>query len=195
MVTTSAVILTRTSRPNNPVHSTNELTDARITPRILFMSTVTILHTNDLHAHFEAMTRLATLIQHERAQAHSEGRPLLLLDAGDSASANSWESNVTQGRANYILLEAMGYDAAVIGNTDSQWGSTALTRLLTTVHFPLLAANLRAADPSLKTSEVFKTSEVLTGIIGLTTHEETHADFRFDDPIATARALIPQLRK
>jgi 2',3'-cyclic-nucleotide 2'-phosphodiesterase (5'-nucleotidase family) len=155
------------------------------------MPTLTVLHTNDLHGRFEALTRIATLIQRERAQAHGEGRALLVLDAGDSSSSQVWQSEVTEGRANYVLLEAIGYDAAVIGNADLGWGAAALNRLVTSIHFPALAANLKGAA---KTSEVLKTAEVYVGVLGLTTHKNAHADFQFDDPLATAQRLIPQLK-
>jgi len=158
------------------------------------MALITILHTNDLHARFEQMTRLATLIQRERAQAHQAGGTLLLLDAGDSSSGKVWESDLTQGRANHLLLEAMGYDATVIGNSDSRWGAAALARLLTSLHFPVLAANLRAANIQTKGSHILKAPQVSIGLIGLTTPINAHADFQFDDPIATVQNLIQQLK-
>ncbi|MEK6573693.1 MAG: bifunctional metallophosphatase/5'-nucleotidase, partial [Chloroflexota bacterium] len=65
------------------------------------MPTLTVLHTNDIHARLDQMTRLMTLIQRERASASAEGRATLLLDAGDSSSTEEWESDVTGGRANY----------------------------------------------------------------------------------------------
>ena len=163
------------------------------------MPVLTILHTNDIHARFDQMTRLATLIQRERAQAAAEGRAVLLLDAGDSSSTEEWESDVTGGRANYAMLEAMGYDAAVVGNSDSQWGRDALNRLLAAVHFAPLAANLRDAasdqpPTGLRAYTVLKLDTVNVGVIGLTTYEELHADFRVDDQAETLRALIPQLQ-
>jgi 2',3'-cyclic-nucleotide 2'-phosphodiesterase (5'-nucleotidase family) len=191
-------------------------------PRMLFMPTLTILHTNDLHARLDQMIRLATLIQRERAQASAEGRSVLLLDAGDSSSSEMWESDMTGGRANYAMLEAMAYDSAVIGNSDSQWGREPLARLLTAVHFQTLAANLRdAATDSRPTAlgdyALFKFTQpgspdaipanigsedptradeiaLAVGVIGLTTGEETHPDFRALDPAKTLRALIPQVQ-
>lgn len=163
------------------------------------MPTLTVLHTNDIHARLDQMTRLMTLIQRERASASAEGRAVLLLDAGDSSSTDSWESDVTGGRANYAMLEAMGYDAAVIGNSDSQWGRDPLNKLLAAVHFAPLAANLRDAasdqpPTGLRAYAIFKFDAVNVGVIGLTTHEELHADFRVDDQAETLCALIPPLQ-
>lgn len=163
------------------------------------MAALTILHTNDIHARLDQMTRLATLIQRQRAQANDESRALLLLDGGDSSSTELWESDVTGGRANYAMLEAIGYDAAVIGNSDALWGRDALNKLLTSVHFAPLAANLRdavtgSAPPGLRGYAVFKFETLRVGVAGLTTEEETHADFRIADPIDSLRGLIPQLK-
>lgn len=163
------------------------------------MPTLTILHTNDIHARFDQMARLGTLIQRERAQAAAEGRSLLLLDAGDSSSAEEWESGVTGGRANYAMLEAMGCDAAVLGNSDLQWGRKAAARLAAAAHFPVLAANLRdsAADQlpaGLRAFTLFKLGALAVNVIGLTTSEELHADFRAADPAETLRAVAPQLQ-
>jgi 2',3'-cyclic-nucleotide 2'-phosphodiesterase (5'-nucleotidase family) len=107
---------------------------------------LTLLHLNDLHGRLGQLPRLFTLIQRARAEA----RPVLLLDGGDSSSPGRWESNVTQGRANYALLEAMGVQASVAGNNEiGRWGRDAFARLVASAHFPILAANLRdAADPA-----------------------------------------------
>src|SRR5438093_638327 len=111
---------------------------------------LTILHFNDLHGRLDRMPRLFSLIQRERADAARAGRHVLLLDAGDSSERSQRESDVTKGRANFSLLEAMGVQATVVGNGEAlQWGRTALARLVASVHFPVLAANLvDCADPT-----------------------------------------------
>jgi 2',3'-cyclic-nucleotide 2'-phosphodiesterase (5'-nucleotidase family) len=161
------------------------------------MPQLTLLHTNDLHAHFEQMTRIATLIQGERASANTEGRHVLLLDAGDSSSASAWESDVTGGRANYAMLEAMGYDAVAIGNSDAWWGVDALEKLLASVHFVSLAANLRSAanevPPHLRGYALFRFEDISVAVVGLTT-PETHPDLRIASPVETLRSLLPQLQ-
>jgi 2',3'-cyclic-nucleotide 2'-phosphodiesterase (5'-nucleotidase family) len=163
------------------------------------VAVLTLLHTNDIHARFDQMTRLATLIQRERARAHAEGRPLLLLDAGDSSGDGVWESEVTRGRASYAMLEAMGYDASAIGNSDSQWGCEALNKLIASIHFPALAANLREAaaglpPAGLRTHTVFRLDSLTVGVAGLTTPEGIHAGFRVLDPAETLRALLPSMQ-
>ncbi|MEK7809046.1 MAG: metallophosphoesterase, partial [Chloroflexota bacterium] len=127
------------------------------------MAILTILHTNDIHGRLDQMPRLATLIARERSLARDEGRHVLLLDAGDSSERSIWESSITKGRANFIMLEAMGYDASTVGNGETfQWGLGALAKLVESVHFPVLAANLFAMDsdqppvPGLKSHAIFE---------------------------------------
>jgi 2',3'-cyclic-nucleotide 2'-phosphodiesterase (5'-nucleotidase family) len=168
-----------------------------------FMATLTILHTNDIHGQFDQMTRLASLIARERASAASEGRAVLLLDAGDSSDLSAWESRVTKGRANFAMLEAMGYDAVAIGNGDMQWGRDALAKLVGSVHFPALAANLLALDsdqpptPGLRSHAIFEFGELKVAVIGVTVNEPGLYDdwgYRIESVETTARALVSRLR-
>jgi|GEM_PF-498015 len=149
------------------------------------MTILTILHTNDIHGHFEQMPRLATLIARERSLARNEGRHVLLLDAGDSSERSVWESSITKGRANFFLLEAMGYDASTVGNGETfQWGLGALAKLVESVHFPVLAANLFAMDsnqppvPNLKSHVIFEIEKLKVAVVGVTV-DEPSAYFRF----------------
>jgi 5'-nucleotidase len=137
---------------------------------------LTILHFNDLHGRLEQLPRLFTLIQRERAAAGRDGRQVLLLDGGDSSDRARWESDVTKGRANFSLLEAMGVQATVPGNAEAlNWDRASLARLVASVHFPVLAANLvdgadpgRPAVPGLKGSVLLDLGGFSIGLIGLT---------------------------
>ena len=167
------------------------------------MTILTVLHTNDIHGQFDQMTRLATLIARERASAAGEGRSLLMLDAGDSSDISAWESRVTKGRANFAMLEAMGYDAVTIGNGDMQWDRDALAKLVGSVHFPALAANLLALDsdqppaPGLHSHALFNFGELKVAVIGVTVNEPGLYDdwgYRIESVETTARALVSRLR-
>jgi hypothetical protein len=76
---------------------------------------VTLLYTANLRGDLAYLPRLATVIQRERRTA--EG-PTLLLDLGDTCSPDSWVCRATQGRAPFLVLDAMGYDAALIGGPE-----------------------------------------------------------------------------
>src|SRR5262245_49228204 len=123
---------------------------------------LTLLHFNDLHGRLDQFPRLFTLIQRARTSAQQRGSPSLLLEARDSFIREAVESKATQGRANFALLEAMGVQASVLGNAEIQfWNRAALTKLIASVHFSVLAANLldladpiRPAVPKLKASQM-----------------------------------------
>jgi 5'-nucleotidase len=141
---------------------------------------LTILHFNDLHGRLEQLPRLFQLARRERAAAAALGRQVLLLDGGDSSDPARWECEVTQGRASYSLLEAMGVQASVVGNGEAlNWGRQALAKIVASVNFPVLAANLvdgadatRLAVPGLKGSLLLQLAGFPgfggLGLIGLT---------------------------
>jgi 2',3'-cyclic-nucleotide 2'-phosphodiesterase (5'-nucleotidase family) len=79
------------------------------------LSTVTLLYTANLRGDLALLPRLFTMIQHERRA--SEGL-VLLLDLGDTCSVESWVCQATQGRAPFLVLDGMGYDAVLIGGPE-----------------------------------------------------------------------------
>jgi 2',3'-cyclic-nucleotide 2'-phosphodiesterase (5'-nucleotidase family) len=166
---------------------------------------LTLLHFNDLHARLDQLPRLFTLIQSERARARNEGRAVLLFDCGDSSDPAIWESDVTLGRANYALLEAMGVDAGVIGNNEAgRWGRRGLEAIATSTHFPLLAANLvdsahpeQVAVSGLKPSTLVELDGFALGLIGLTAvFPQIYAPFGYTstDPLAALQCEIAHLQ-
>ncbi len=150
------------------------------------------------------MTRLMTLVNRERALAAVEGRALLLLDAGDSSERKIWESDVTQGRANFAMLDAMGYQATALGNNEGRWGLEALAKLVASAHFPVLAANLLPPDSDeppagLRTHAWFELGDLKVAVAGVTSedkpklYERLHCRPR--PAIEALRDLIPRLRR
>jgi len=156
---------------------------------------LTILHFNDLHGRLEQLPRLYHLARREQADAH--GRPVLLLDGGDSSDRRRWECEVTQGRANYSLLEAMGVQASVPGNGEVlNWGRPALTKIARSISFPLLAANL-ANVPGLKSSILLDLDGFPLGLIGLTQtfpSDFQEAGYPLTDSRAALRREVDHLR-
>jgi 5'-nucleotidase len=165
---------------------------------------LTVLHTNDLHGRLDALPRLASLIQHERALARAEGRRVLLLDAGDSSAKSSPESKATGGRANFVVLDAIGYQAATLGNRDVKFGARALQGLIQAVSFPILAANLvrledatRPAVAGLQSHAVFSLDSLPVGVIGLTAwtgYDYAKFGYRAVNGLGRLRDLIARLQ-
>ena len=78
-------------------------------------TTVTLLATAHLAGELALLPRLFTLITQERRAAAG---PVILLDLGDTCSAESWVCRATLGRAPFLVLDSMGYDAALIGGPE-----------------------------------------------------------------------------
>ena len=166
---------------------------------------LTLLHFNDLHGRLEQLPRLFHLARRERMAAQAQGAQVLLLDGGDSSDQGRWECEVTQGRANYSLLEAMGVQAGVPGNAETlNWCRPALARMVAAVDFPVLAANLvdgaagapQPGVPGLKGSVLLDLGGFPLGLVGLT--QSFPEDFRrcgysVVDPRAALRREIESL--
>lgn len=75
-------------------------------------SSLIVLFTANLGANFELMPHVSAMIQRVRsALLAEESRPILLIDLGGAWDADSWECQVTENRAPYLVLDAMGYSA------------------------------------------------------------------------------------
>jgi 5'-nucleotidase / UDP-sugar diphosphatase len=150
-------------------------------PALAKAVTITILHTNDLHAHVEPFTqrghemggyaRQATVIERARA---SDPNPILL-NAGDTFQGTLF-FNVYEGLADLAFMNYIGYQAMAVGNHDLDHGPAALARFAGLASFPLLAANLDAsADkelaPLVKPSTILEAGGERIGVVGAVTPE------------------------
>ncbi|MBI5930765.1 MAG: hypothetical protein HY862_15755 [Chloroflexi bacterium] len=71
-----------------------------------------ILFTAYLRANFELMPHVSAMIQRMRSALVAENpRPILILDLGGAWNEESWECQVTENRAPYLVLDAMSYAA------------------------------------------------------------------------------------
>ncbi len=138
---------------------------------------VTILHTNDVHAHYEPFgdpsqggaARLATAIEAVRAKQDH----VLLLDAGDQFQGTLY---FTVGGADVVaaVMNELGYDAMCIGNHEFDEGPAELARFIDLADFPVLSANIDALADSSLTDKIlpfalFYFDGQPIAVIGLTT--------------------------
>ncbi len=111
--------------------------------------TITILHTNDFHGQLElsgfnpGMARVATVIKQIRAEVGDDS--VVLLDAGDIMQG-SLLSNLFHGESTIDVYNAVGYNAATLGNHEFDWGQTVLISRTQEANFPFVAANLVVSD-------------------------------------------------
>jgi 2',3'-cyclic-nucleotide 2'-phosphodiesterase (5'-nucleotidase family) len=159
---------------------------------------LSVVGTNDLHGGvLEANGRggLALLdgyVHNLRAARDRDGGAVLLVDAGDLFQG-TLESNLNEGAVVIAAYNAMGYDAAAIGNHEFDFGPKgpsaspqspsddprgALKARAAEARFPFLAANIVDRNTSrpvswdhVKPSTILTVGGVKVGVVGLTTIE------------------------
>ncbi|HEX6122994.1 MAG TPA: metallophosphatase, partial [Ktedonobacterales bacterium] len=141
-----------------------------------------LLHTNDLHGRIAGMERLGTLI--ERIRAEHPDLPVLYFDLGDVEESTVRLSSLTKGVAMHRLLNAMGCDAAAVGNAVlPRYGLPPLAAQAEVARYPLLLANLRLGDgaplPGTRPRTLLQAGNLRLGLIGVTTDLEDDLYQRF----------------
>lgn len=148
---------------------------------------ITLMHTNDTHAHHEAQgrsgdggaARQAAVVKDIRAEVdHS-----LLLDAGDRFTGTLFHKYYA-GEDNIKVMNAIGYDAMALGNHEFDNGLEVLERFATGVNFPVLSANtdfgtLETLASAITGSTVLEVGGEKVGIIGLVTAETPEITINF----------------
>ncbi|WP_231570964.1 metallophosphoesterase [Gordoniibacillus kamchatkensis] len=161
-----------------------------------------MIHTNDLHSHFEAMPRIASFIRVQRELLGADR--VLALDIGDHLDRMSPETEGTDGRANVDVLNATGIEAFVPGNNE---GLTLAPELLRAAfagraRFPVVCANLREASTGripdwMTPTHVIVKGKLRIGLIGVTA---AFADYYrllgwiADEPLQAVAARAAELR-
>lgn len=101
---------------------------------------LTIIHTNDIHSHFEMMSPVAAEIAAMKAAAGEE--PVLLLDIGDHMDRAAVETEGTMGQANIDIMNLTGYDAVTIGNNEGlTFSKEMLSAIFTGLQCPVVCCN------------------------------------------------------
>jgi len=115
---------------------------------------LTVMHTNDTHAHLDNIARRAAAIDRIRSEAPNN----LLLDSGDVFSGTLYFTQY-QGQADLEFMNMLGYDAMALGNHEFDKGPQGLAKFLTGSYaegyrtapqFPLVNANFDfSSEPAL----------------------------------------------
>lgn len=93
------------------------------------MPTLTVLYTHELRGEIHALPRLATLIQHARAQAER----VVCVDLGGACDPSAWHCDVTGGRSMLAALDGCGY-AAAHADTLTAAGRIGLDKAIFSMH-------------------------------------------------------------
>ncbi|MET3292620.1 UNVERIFIED_CONTAM: 5'-nucleotidase [Brevibacillus sp. OAP136] len=109
--------------------------------------TLHILHTNDLHSHFEQMPHIAALLKEKRSRWEAQGEHVLTVDIGDHLDRMSEPTEATWGKANTQILNRSGYQYATIGNNEGLTLTKAqLNQLYQQADFTVVLSNLREPE-------------------------------------------------
>lgn len=111
------------------------------------MERITILHTNDLHSHFENWPRIRRYLKTMRQQVMADGATVYTFDLGDHVDRVHPVSEATNGQQNIQLMNQIGYDGVTIGNNEGLGFVRAqLDHLYDHANFPVILGNLRTPD-------------------------------------------------
>ena len=99
---------------------------------------LTVLHTNDTHAHLDNVPARCTLTTGARSEETQSD--VLLLDAGDVFAGTPYFS-LYKGQADLWYLEYLKYDAMCLGNHEFDKGNDVLEDFVKNADFPVLCAN------------------------------------------------------
>lgn len=164
------------------------LTDLRLSPQERAadssddVTSITILHTNDIHGHTEpfiddkkspevkvgGLTYLGDIIKREKAKSPEN---TLLLDAGDISTGGAISDHF-KALPVVDAMNNLGYDAMTLGNHDLDVGLDGLSGIAARAKFPILSANLEDNSGKLDKlgSYIIKDFKgIKVGILGLTT--------------------------
>ena len=89
-----------------------------------------ILHTNDVHGAIAGYAKVAAL----KAEYEAKGAEVALVDAGDYIQGTTYVSS-SQGAAAIEMMNAAGYDLAVLGNHEFDYGYENLKNILAKAEF------------------------------------------------------------
>ncbi len=177
------------------------------------LASIRILFTNDIHGQVlpaedkkdpelmkGGLSNLASVIKEKKTEA-----PSLLLDGGDWAQG-TYIGGMDKGQTVMKVLNELGYDAAVVGNHDFDWGLKALDKMIQTADFPILGANIvdKKGDilPGTKPYIMKEINGVKTGIIGIgsektanDTAAENTVGINFEDAAKTVKKYKSELEK
>jgi 5'-nucleotidase / UDP-sugar diphosphatase len=165
-----------------------------------------ILYVNDFHGFAEpskatanepplgGIAYLAGAVDRARGK-----QPSLLLSAGDMIQGNPW-ANLFQGKSTIDVMNAMRFDAMVVGNHEFDFGPKVLKKWMAQARFPVLGANVKGFA-ALKPYVIKNLPGVRIAIIGVVTPETpvaTHprnvTGLTFSTPESAVKKYLPELK-
>lgn len=128
-----------------------------------------ILHSNDVHGAISGYAYIAAM----QTEFTERGADVILADAGDFSQGSTYVS-VSKGLDAVELMNLTGYDVAVPGNHEFDYGYSQLAENMKSADFDILCSNALDEDGNLlfDNNEIIKTASGLkVGFFGLATPE------------------------
>ncbi|KAI8903856.1 Metallo-dependent phosphatase-like protein [Gorgonomyces haynaldii] len=200
------------------VPTTTTSTTATSVPTQAVPKKVTILHTNDIHAHldqfnkggvdctekdlannncFGGFARIKTAVNQIRAN----NKDTILLDAGDYFQGTLF-FNFFKGEPLVNMLNELGYDAFAMGNHEFDLGEEYLNTWLNKLKVPIISSNMDLSKSRMKDAPVKpyviipKYNLGIIGFITPTTGDITidTKDITFSDAVSPVQKYVDELR-
>ena len=175
-------------------------------------TSLTILHTNDVHSRLDpfpmdgsrnagkgGVARRATLLR----QIRQEQKNVLLFDAGDIFQGTPY-FNIYKGEPEILAMNQLGYDAGTIGNHDFDGGIDNMVTQFGKASFPLLIANYdfknTVLDGRTMPYKIFEKDGIKLGAFGLGIRPEglipkdAYRETKYLDPIEMGNETAAKLR-
>lgn len=175
-------------------------------------TTLTILHTNDVHSRLDpfpmdgsklqglgGVAARAALIQ----KIKTKEEHVLLFDAGDIFQGTTY-FNLYRGEPELTAMTMMGYDAVTMGNHDFDAGLEGFATQLPHADFPVLVANYEFKDTVLENKvhpyKIFKKGPLKIGVFGLGIQlwglvpPDAFGKTKYLDPLPIANELAERLK-
>ena len=128
---------------------------------------IVILFTSDVHCGVDQGFGYEGLL--EAKKTFEADNHVLLVDNGDSIQGEPL-GTMTTGEANIKLMNAVGYDIAIPGNHDYDYGMDRFFELVEMADFPYISCNFRKGDDLVFDPYIIKEFDgVKIGFVGVTT--------------------------
>ncbi|WP_177167991.1 bifunctional metallophosphatase/5'-nucleotidase [Marininema mesophilum] len=164
---------------------------------------VHILHTNDIHSHFDQMPRIHTVLETLRKYLQGSDEPFFTIDVGDYMDRVRIETEGTNGLANRAIMSATGYQMVTLGNNELlTFSKEELTSLYQDAPFTVLATNVKdlgGKTPSwIKRKSVREVEGCRIGFLGVTISFPTVYEllgWDVEDPFEVLAKEVVKLRQ
>ncbi|UQS86764.1 bifunctional metallophosphatase/5'-nucleotidase [Nicoliella spurrieriana] len=111
---------------------------------VIVTEKLAILHTNDMHSHFENWPKIRRYINNQRAKLEADGYQVFVFDIGDAVDRAHPLTEATNGQANVRLMNEVKYDAVTIGNNEGLTNThSQMEHLYDDANFDVVLGNLK----------------------------------------------------